>query len=319
MLWPIKLGRIGGKAEMRMVIMGAGAMGSLVGAHLSKAHEVILVGRDKQVKAIKERGLRIVGLEDMTCWPEAVEDLEEIDTPDMIILTVKAFDTDGTLPIIDRVRKKDTIVVSLQNGIDNHFLIAKKIPRAVSGLTSWGATLVGPGEVRFAGRGDMVFGSITGRTEDAEKLAQVFRIAGTNCRVSSVIGPEIWMKAIVNACINPITALVRRENGCLRDPGLLQIARSACDEAVLVSRRAGVELPVDDPFGRVMGVVDLTSENRSSMLQDIERGRRTEIDEINGSIVRKGEELGVPTPVNGTLWKLVRCSANSPVLIDKKG
>ncbi|NYT11237.1 MAG: 2-dehydropantoate 2-reductase [Methanomassiliicoccales archaeon] len=302
---------------MRIAILGAGAMGSLMGAHLSQAHDVTLIARNKQVKSIKERGLRVVGLEGMICWPEVVENLEEIDTPDMIILMVKAFDTMGVLPIVDSVKKKDTIVVSLQNGIDNHFLIAKKIQRAVSGLTSWGATLISPGEVRFAGRGDVVFGSIAGEIEDAEKVAQAFRIAEIECRVSSIIGPEIWMKAIVNACINPITALVRRENGCLRDSGLLQIARSACNEAVEVSQRAGVELPWDDPFGRVMEVVDMTSGNRSSMLQDIERGRRTEIDEINGSIVRKGEDMGVPTPVNRTLWELVRYSANGPVLLDR--
>jgi 2-dehydropantoate 2-reductase len=302
---------------MRIAILGAGAMGCLMGAHLAQVHDVTIVGRKEQVRAIKERGLRVTGLEDMIFWPEAVEELEEIDTPGMIILTVKAFDTMGVLPIIDRVKTKDTLVVSLQNGIDNHFLIAKKIPRAISGLTSWGANLVGPGEVRFAGRGDVVFGSISGDIEDAEKVAQAFRISGIDCRVSSIIGPEIWMKAIVNACINPITALVKRENGCLRDPDLLQIARSACDEAVTVSQKAGMELPVGNPFGRVMEVVDTTSENRSSMLQDIERGKRTEIDEINGSIVRKGEDVGVPTPVNRTLWKLVRCSADSSGPIDR--
>jgi 2-dehydropantoate 2-reductase len=318
MRWPIEPGQSGGRAEMKIAVLGAGAMGSLMGAYLSRVHDVTLVGRKEQVLAIRERGLRIVGLEAMTCWPEAMENLEEIDTPDMIVLTVKAFDTERALPTIDRVRNDQTIVISLQNGIDNHFLIAERIPRAVSGLTSWGATLVEPGKVRFAGRGDMILGSIAGEMGDVDKVAQAFRLAGIECRVSSIIESEIWMKAIVNACINPITALVRRENQCLREPSLFQIAEMACDEAVRVSKRAGVNLPEEDPFERVMEVVDRTAENRSSMLQDIERGRRTEIDEINGSIVRRGENMGVPTPVNMTLWRLVRYSANSPVLVDHK-
>lgn len=304
---------------MRIGILGAGAMGSLMGAYLSRTHDLTLVGRREHVMAIKNGGLRVVGLEEMTCQPVAVEHLEEIDTPELLILTVKAFDTMEAISIIDRVRKEDTIVVCLQNGIENHFLTAERIPRAISGLTSWGATLEGPGEVRFAGRGDVVFGSLTGNMDDAEEVAQAFMTAGIECRISPIIGSEIWMKAIINACINPITALVRSENGCLRDPYLQRIARIACDEGVLVSEMSGLELPVDDPFARVMEVVKMTSENRSSMLQDIERGRRTEIDEITGSIVRKGEEIGVPTPVNRSLWGLVRYCANNAILSDEKG
>lgn len=294
---------------MNIVVLGAGAMGSLIGALLSGTHDIVLVGRKPHIDAINARGLRITGLREFTCRPTAMYDVEEADAPDIIVLAVKAFDTGAALPAIERLSGDGTLVVSIQNGLNNHLLLSERVPRVVSGLTSLGATLIRPGEVRFAGRGDTVFGSLSGRGGEAERVAHAFNTAGVECRVSSDIAPEIWMKAIVNSCINPITALVRKENGCLREPALREVAEWICREAVGVAESWGVRLPTDDPFSHVMEVVDGTADNRSSMLQDLDKGRRTEIEYINGSIVLKGEEKGVPTPINRALWNLVKGSS----------
>lgn len=293
---------------MKIAVLGAGAMGSLIGALLSGTHDITLVGRKPHIDAVNDRGLRITGLREFTCKPTAVHDAGEAGTPDILVLAVKAFDTDAALPDIELLSDDDTVVVSIQNGLDNHFLLSERVPRVVSGLTSLGATVTRPGEVRFAGRGDTVLGSLSGRIEEAERVAQAFNAAGVDCRLSTNIAPEIWMKAIVNSCINPITALVRRENGCLREPPLKEVAEGICQEAVSVAESWGVQLPTDDPFSHVMGVVEGTADNRSSMLQDIDRGKRTEIDYINGSIVIKGGETGVSTPINRTLWNLMKGS-----------
>jgi 2-dehydropantoate 2-reductase len=294
---------------MRIAVLGAGAMGSLIGALLSGTHDVTLIGRKPHIDAVNERGLKITGLREFTCHPSAVYEVREADSPDILVLAVKAFDTDAALLDIELLSGDGTVVVSIQNGLDNHFLLSERVPRAVSCLTSLGATVIGPGEVRFAGRGETVLGSLSRRTEEAEMVAQAFNAAGVDCRLSTNIAPEIWLKVIVNSCINPITALVRRENECLREPPLREVAEGICQEAVRVAESWGVQLPTDDPFSHVMGVVEGTAANRSSMLQDLDRGKQTEIDYINGSITIKGEEKGVSSPINRALWNLIKGSS----------
>jgi len=289
---------------MRIVVFGAGALGSLIGGLLSPFHDVTLIGREDHVMAIREGGLRIEGEEKLICHPKA--ELEPSGKADIILLTVKAHDTSGSIPIIEGMLREGTIVVSLQNGLDNHFLLASSFPGVVTGLTSWGATMLGPGRVRLSGRGDIVLGSLGEYMEGVEKVSQALAKAGIGSRVSDDIALEIWSKVVVNACINPITALLRKENGCLLEPELGKLARELCMEGVNVARAWGIDLDPVSSLAGVMKVAMDTATNRSSMLQDLERGRRTEIDEITGSIVRRGEERGVDTSLNRALWYLVR-------------
>jgi len=291
---------------MRIVVLGAGAMGCVLGGLLSRVHDVTLVGRDDHVRTIDMEGLRIEGKEEMTCTPKAVTEVEESVHPDIILLTAKAYDTGPSIPLIERIGGLESMVVSMQNGLDNQFLLAEKIPRVVTGLTSWGATMIGPGRVRLAGRGDMVLGSLTGREGDLDLVADGFASAGIRTRLSDDITREVWMKAIVNACINPVTTLLRRENGCLLAPELTNLIEEVCREAVNVARAWEVDIEEEEAFAKVMEVVRETSTNRSSMLQDLERGRRTEIDDITGSITLRGDGRNVNVPVNRALWSLVR-------------
>jgi len=291
---------------MKIVVLGAGAMGSVLGGLLSRVHDVTLVGRDDHIRTIDMEGLRIEGKEEMTCTPEAVTEVEESVHPDIILLTVKAYDTGPLIPLVERIGGRGSMVVSMQNGLDNQFLLAEKVPRTVTGLTSWGATMIGPGRVRLAGRGDMILGSLTGRGEDLDLVADGFDSAGIRTRLSDDITREVWMKAIVNACINPVTALLRRENGCLLAPELTNLIEEVCREAVNVARAWEVDIEEEKAFAKVMEVVRETSTNRSSMLQDLERGKRTEIDDITGSITLRGDRRNVNVPVNRALWSMVR-------------
>ncbi|MGD0056761.1 MAG: 2-dehydropantoate 2-reductase [Methanomassiliicoccales archaeon] len=294
---------------MKIAIFGAGALGSLMGGLLSTKHEVTLIGRKAHVDAINLNGLEISGTVEDTVHPAAMAYVTSLEPQDLILITVKAYDTEEAVKSVAPIVGKDAIVVSLQNGLHNVGTISGTYGcNAVGGVTSCGATFLGPGRVRFAGKGETIFGSPVGRRDIANRVRDAFNECGIDSKVTDDIIAEVWMKAIVNASINPITALVRSENACIEDdPDLKELAKMVCDEAVAVAKASGVRLPRCDPLGKVMGVVSATRENRSSMLQDVEAGRRTEIDDITGAIVKEARRNGLPAPANETLWRLVRC------------
>jgi 2-dehydropantoate 2-reductase len=294
---------------MRIAVFGAGALGSLMGGLLSTEHEVTLIGRRAHVEAVKQKGLEISGIIEGLVRPDAITDVTGLGQQDLVLITVKAYDTEEAVRSVSPIVDMDTVVVSLQNGLDNVGTLSSAFgTRGVGGVTSCGATFLGPGHVRFAGKGETVFGSPAGRRDLAETVSNAFEESGIDCKVTDDIMAEVWMKVIVNASINPITALVRSENACIEeDPELRELAKNVCEEAVAVAKASGVRLPRCDPLGKVMGVVAATRKNRSSMLQDVEAGRRTEIDEITGAIVKEARKHGVPATANETLWRLVKC------------
>ncbi|MDD1773354.1 MAG: 2-dehydropantoate 2-reductase [Methanomassiliicoccales archaeon] len=294
---------------MRISVFGAGALGSLMGALLSTKHEVTLIGRKAHVDAINQKGLEISGIVEELVHPAATTDVNGLESQDLVLITVKAYDTEEAVTSVAPIVDMDTIVVSLQNGLDNVRMISRAYgSRGVGGVTSCGATFLGPGRIRFAGRGETIFGSTAGRRDLAERARDAFNECGIESTVTDDIMAEVWMKIIVNASINPITALVRSENACIEDdPILRELAERVCDEAVAVAKASGVRLPRCDPLGKVMRVVSATRNNRSSMLQDVEAGRRTEVDEITGAIVKEAKRHGIPAQTNETLWGLVRC------------
>jgi 2-dehydropantoate 2-reductase len=293
---------------MRIMIFGAGALGSLVGALLSKRHEVHLVVRPENARAIKERGLRIEGVVNETFSLDAHTDLEDVPQPEIIFVTVKAYDTESALEALAEIAGKARIVISLQNGLTNLDLFRSALPnKAVMGSTSMGATMIGPGNILYAGKGATTFGHLGDDPALSREAADLFDQAGLGARSVADIESELWMKGIINASINPLTAILGCLNGdILKDEGVLGISNLACSEAVAVVEGIGVRLPPGDPFAKVKEVMRSTSGNRSSMLQDLEHGKRTEIDEINGEIVRRAGPIGVPVPVNQTLWMLVK-------------
>lgn len=293
---------------MKILVYGAGAIGSFFGGLLSDKNEVILVGRAPHVHAINQSGLRISGLVEKVVYPRACTDLSDLEEQDIVIVTVKAYDTMKAAEAIAGIVGKETTIVSIQNGLNNISILDEKFgDRVIGGVTSIGVTHISPGQIRLAGKGDTIFGSLRKNLERLRIIVEIFNQSGIESRPTENIIGEIWLKVIVNSSINPITAIVRKKNECIMiEPELRDLAREICEEATVVARTSGIMLPLADPFQRVIEVVSATKENFSSMLQDIERGKKTEIDEITGAIVNQAKKIGIKVPINETIWRLVR-------------
>ncbi|MEM2924579.1 MAG: 2-dehydropantoate 2-reductase [Methanocellales archaeon] len=290
---------------MQIAVMGAGAIGSLFGALLAReGYDVTLIGREAHVKAILERGLRVSGLEEFNIRIKAFTRAVEAD---LFLFTVKSYDTEQAARAIPVGGK--TVVLTLQNGIGNEEIIASVVgvERVISGKTSYGSTLVEPGHIRYTGAGETIVGELDGRvTERVRAIAELFNSAGIKTSIARDMRMKIWEKLIINAGINAITAITGLKNGeILKFEELKELMRLAIEEAVAVARASGIAIR-DDMVERTEAVARATAENQSSMLQDVKRGKRTEIEAINGAIVKLGERYGIPTPVNRALTALVK-------------
>ncbi|MFQ5986360.1 MAG: ketopantoate reductase family protein [Thermoplasmata archaeon] len=298
---------------MRFLVFGAGAMGSLVGGLLSKKHEAILVGREPHITTIRDQGLRISGKTQLLARPEAVETLPPEAEPDVVIVAVKAYDTSGAAEALKPLTQRASFL-SLQNGLGNEETLAAAGARVLGGVTNQGITFLGPGEIHHAGSGDTYIGPFAGvRKEEAVQVVEAFNESGLPSHVVDDVRGELWLKAVVNACINPLTALLRVDNGyVLETRATEQIVRDVIQEGVEVAAQYDVDLVAEAVFERVASVVRGTAENRSSMRQDLERRRRTEIDAINGAIARLGRDVGQPAPTNALLTRLIRAAEAAP-------
>ncbi len=294
-------------------MVGAGAMGCLYGGHLAEAGvDVSLVDVWREhVDAINANGLHTTGVSgDRVVRVPATTNPETVGRVELVLVFVKSYDTakamQGSMPLIGG----DTCVLTLQNGLGNLEAIAESVGlgRVLGGTTSHGSTLVGPGEIRHAGVGPTVIGALDrGSRGMAEKVADTFNGAGLLTRVSDDVRGDVWGKVLVNLGINALTALTGLRNGQLLEvPELRRLMRLAVEEGMSVATADGVNLAPIDHVAHVYEVAEATATNRSSMLQDVERGRRTEIDALNGAVVGLGERLGVETPVNRALTALVK-------------
>lgn len=293
---------------MRIAIFGAGAIGSFFGGLLSQEHEVLLVGRKPHVEAVQSTGLRISGLTEERLQPRASTTLKGFD-PELVIVTVKSYQTEDAAKAIGPFVGKGCYVMSLQNGLDNlEKLTAVCGDRLLAGLTSHGVTFLDFGHYKHAGTGDTVVGDVSGGAPDmAAEIARMFTDAGIVTRVAEDIREEIWIKAAVNAAINPVTAITGLKNGALLvQKGLMMLLEDAATETAKVAQARGVDLEPEMAIEKAKEVATLTADNKSSMLQDIERCKRTEIEAICGAIVRYGGLSGVETPVNRSLLFLVK-------------
>jgi 2-dehydropantoate 2-reductase len=297
---------------MKILVFGTGALGGFVGGILSQKYDVTIYGREGKMLPIQNSGLRITGVTDIVVHPKTVYKLEDLKDLifDLIILTVKSYDTESAMEAIKEIIGEKSAVLSLQNGLDNEEIISKIIgkQRTIGGVTSHGLTFVEPGHVRHAGEGETKIGEMDGQqSERIKEIAQVLSSSGIETEISSNIKKEIWIKGIVNAGINPLTALTRLQNGyLLKIPSLEKLLEKTCLEFIEAAKLEGIDLSDCDTIEKTKMVASLTAENRSSMLQDIERGRKTEIDSINGKIVMIGQKHGIETPINSTLVSLIK-------------
>ena len=291
---------------MRVVVFGAGALGSFFGGMLSKKHDVLLVGRKEHVDAINGGGLAIEGKTDFVAFPEASTSMREGDDADLVILTVKAYDTEEAVKEI--AGKCSAPILSLQNGLRNEEMIERiaGADRAVGGVTTHGVRYVAPGRVEHTGIGETIVGEMDGSVSGrVKKFADALTGCGVHTEVSSNIKREIWRKAVVNAAINPLTAILRCRNGyLLENEHARKLMGRICREGMAVA--GGLGLGIGDAMEKAEEVARLTAENQSSMLQSLLRKRRTEIEFINGEIARVGRKVGVETPVNSTIVEIIR-------------
>jgi 2-dehydropantoate 2-reductase len=297
---------------MKTVIMGAGAMGSLFGGLLSlSGEEIWLVSpRKDHIDAILSRGLAIEeGEKTQIIRVKATTNVNSIGKADLVLFVVKTYQTEMAVSNALGLEKEETIFLTLQNGLGNEEVICKQVDpkKVLLGVTNQGATLLGPGHVRHAGWGETQIGELDGRvTERASRIAKMFQKAGITTSISSQIYELIWAKLIINVGINALTALTGLKNGQLLEyPETLRLMEALVSEAAEVARKKGIRID-GDPLQKVKFIAEVTRENRSSMGQDFDYKRRTEIDAINGAIVREAKSLGITVPYNQMLTDLIR-------------
>lgn len=290
---------------LRVAVFGAGAIGSFFGAALAKRADVVLIGRRPHMEAVARRGLRVEGLTRATVRLETSTSPEAAAGADLLVLTTKAYDTPGAARALRRAGVAAP-VLSLQNGLTNIPVLLKALPRVpvLGGVTTQGVTFVGPGVIRHAGRGSTAVGTARGPAATALRVARLFSGARLNAHFERDLSSALWRKAVVNAAINPITAVLRVPNGQVLDrPDARVLSQVLALEAARVARAEGCRVP--DPWAEAVRVMRASAANRSSMLQDIEAGRKTEIDSITGEIVRRALKRRIPAPANAAMLRLV--------------
>jgi 2-dehydropantoate 2-reductase len=297
---------------MRIGIVGAGALGSVFGALLlEKGVETVLIRRNQsEVDRIREKGLALEGVSGSRVINAPIFSVrEESGKADLALVMVKAYDTEAAAPIIERILRKDGVVLTLQNGIGNFEILNQAFPgRVLLGTTTIGAQALGKGRFRHTGLGETnlgeVDGTITDRSQDIASLLEKMEAGRVNVKENAVGG--VWSKLVINAAINAPATLLRVRNGDLptTEAGR-ELVHSIVEECLKIIEAKGIDLIVDDPEQRVIAVCEATATNINSMLQDVLAGRRTEIDFINGALAREGERLGVPAVANATLARLI--------------
>ena len=300
---------------MRIGILGTGAMGSLFAAYLAPHADVTVLGTwGDAVEAINARGIyierdgktenvRVRASND----PHAIARIE-IARVDFAIVAVKAHQTERAAQWAQQILKANGVALTLQNGLGNFEILAAHVGanRAAMGVTMQGATLLGPAHVRHAGRGSTTLAASAPTQRAVEHIAALFNDAGIETHIAQDVSGLMWGKLVVNSAINALTAIYRQPNGWLvENPEARALMSAAALETANVARALGVQLPYADPVERAMQVARATATNRSSTLQDVLRGAPTELERINGAVVREGKRLGIPTPVNEKLLRVI--------------
>lgn len=300
-----------------IAVFGAGAVGCWFGGLLARAGApVTLIGRSAHVDAIASSGLRLESSHlDERVSVAASTDPAAARGARLVLVAVKGYATEKAGRALAPHLAGDATVLSLQNGVENAARLAATTGRDAFPAVVWvAASMAGPGVVRHAGRGDLVIGdpawtSPAGETRrrTLEGIARVFEAAGVRCAVTDEIEAELWAKLAANCAFNPVSALSRARYGRIgASPGGRRLLKDVVAEVLAVAAAGGVAMGARDVLGTVLKLADSMAEATSSMAQDLAAGRRTEIDDLNGFVARRANELGVPAPINGTLAVLVK-------------
>jgi len=290
---------------MHIAVMGAGAVGCYYGAILARAgHRVTLIGRQALVDAVNANGLRLeTAAFDGQVALEASTDPAMVRDAALVLFCVKSGDTEAAGAQLAPFLSSDTPVLSLQNGVDNAPRLARVLGRAVIPSVVYVATeMAGPAHVRHHGRGELVIGP----SPHSAQLATELAAAGIPTDVSETVLEALWSKLVINCAYNALSAIAQQPYGRLiQEDGVAEVMRDVFEECLAVAAAQGVVLP-GTLWDATLAIADSMAGQRSSTAQDLARGKPSEIDHLNGAIVRLGAVHGVATPVNRSLWCAVK-------------
>ena len=299
------------KTWPKIAVVGAGAVGGYFGGLLARAGApVMMIGRPAFVDAVQHNGLFLDTLHfQETVRVEASAELPAIRGAEIVLFCVKTTDNAATAKGLAPLLAPSTLILSMQNGVDNVEQIrAAASLDALPSVVYVASSVPEPGKVKHVGRGDLVVGP---KNEKTERIASLFSSANVPCRISENIEGELWTKLIWNCALNAVSALGRAKYGLVASSAdAWKVVEAAVYEVLAVARAANIHPPgLEDPKAALAGALKIATqmaEALSSTAQDMNRGKRTEIDSLNGYVSRRGAELGVPTPVNHALYALVK-------------
>ena len=302
---------------MKIVVLGAGAIGSLYGAKLASENEVTLIGRADHVRAVQQNGLRIEGLEQQTVQMNAAAAITEIPADALILLTTKLPSTREALRAVATLVRDDTTIVSLQNGLNSEEIARAAIGKrgvVLRGITQFGAIFEQAGVIRYMARGY----TLIEKHERSPRIAAVLNQAGLDCRISPDMKTEVWRKLIFNCVVNPVTTIAGCKVGGITNPNLDRLKQLIVEECLTIAAAEEIDLE-----GDLLAEINATyagSQNIVSMRQDLVRERETEIDYLNGAIVDLGRRYGIECPVNHGLVRIIKAmeTAGRNKLLEKK-
>ncbi|MDO8124408.1 MAG: ketopantoate reductase family protein [Candidatus Hermodarchaeota archaeon] len=288
----------------QIFILGAGAIGSVYGAFLSQNTPVILVGRPAHMDAIKEKGLVLIsdgaGTYVKNITPITL--IDKIPSKTLLLVTVKAVDLEEALTSIAPLIQEDTVLLLLQNGLGIEE-ITRKVTNGkgtvIRGIVETGAEMVEPGRVKVC-----LNSTIFDSDKDSKQVAKLFQTSGLDAVISDSFQTAVWRKVTINCYTNPLSAILHVPTATLVSPHLSEIQLCVVEECIAVGAAEGVKIDLN--LIQLMNQNLPRYTNQTSMLQDIERGRKTEIDFLNGKIVELGKKHNIQTPVNECIAQLVR-------------
>lgn len=290
---------------MKVAVMGAGAVGCYYGGMLARAGcEVCLIGRAGHTDVIRESGLLL----ETATFTERVPVLAGTDPAlvagaDLVLFSVKSTDTESGADLIAGHLGENAVVICMQNGVDNPGRLRARIAQEILPAAVYvAAEMAAPGHVRHHGRGELVLGS----SQHATQLVALFAEAGIPAQVSDNVMGVLWAKLVVNCAYNALSAITQLPYGVLvQGVGIEEVMRDVLSECLAVAAAEGVDIP-SDPWGSILAIAQSMPTQCSSTAQDLRRGKRSEIDHLNGYVAARGAALGIPTPVNRALHALVR-------------
>jgi 2-dehydropantoate 2-reductase len=286
-----------------IVVVGAGAIGSIYAAKLAAARDVTVVARRDHVDAINRGGLRLTGCQELTVAVRAITAVEPVAPRTLVVLATKVNDNRAAAAALAEHVQPDTVILCVQNGLGGEDIVKEEIGGrclVLRAVTRFGAIFRTPGVIEFKVAGHTVIQ----QSERSAEIADLFTACGLDGRISDAIEVEIWSKLIINCVINPITAIIGSHVGEIANAGLDPLKQLVIDECVAVARAAGVALATD--FLALITDVFAASPNIASMRQDLMKGRPTEIDHLNGAVVALGARRGISCPVNAALVAIIK-------------